>query len=214
MDPMENLRATMALRLLTIYFGWLLLGPHLFAETRCAVVLRVNDNEGQPITGHIVKVIDETGLVKSIYRLKNGRVDICDLGFGTFSLRIESCHPVTISGVREDLKETVNLFTTASRCISRDGYLIGCEVYLRVVGVHREPLEGVEAIFGEKPALLSDKYGRITTSAGFTYSPRSGKFESSVTSLSLKLQGYKPIQDTVTCNIGGRIERTIQMVPE
>jgi hypothetical protein len=174
----------------------------LCAADFCAVTVSIHTRDGIPLLPQ-VDVVDASGKVVQTLRARNGLAEICDLGFGEYSLDISpgSCTHTTLHGVRVYYGHTKHYEVISGDCPDEELMRTSCMFYFRVRDQTGKKLPGV-AITGGQGIERTDSYGRAAVYVGV------GKSET----LQFAMPGREPQLFTAACKVPVEIDREI-LVP-
>jgi hypothetical protein len=129
------------------------------------VRLTVVDREKRPVDDAVAELIDARARVISSAAITRGRGEICDIPFGSYSIKIDTNagapHPVIIVGVIGDPFRVQSIEVILDTGPSGDvgpEMGTGCLAYLRVVQSDGAGVQGVE-VEGVR-GVTTDRYGR------------------------------------------------------
>jgi hypothetical protein len=176
----------------------------VYAADFCAVTVSIHTPRGIPLRSQI-NVVDGSGRTVQTLRAKNGLAEICDLGFGAYSLDISpgSCAHTTLHEVSVYYGHTKHYEVISGPCPDQDLVLSSCMFYFRVRDPAGNKLPSL-TISGGGTTAQTDGYGRAVmyTNVG----------TSKV--LQFAAAGFEPQSFEADCKSPIEIDREITMLPK
>lgn len=174
------------------------------ADTFCALRVEIFHLDGTiPALGGKVLLLDGADKVIGSFRATDGTVEICDLGFGTFSVVLETsvCVPTKVIGLRSTTTRKPQLLRLFQNiCFNGEGEVFpeSCSVYFRAKDRGSgKPLAGVEISAGVI-RIATDSYGRAFLAQIAGPADYSIRFQDgTTTSLSLFCKDYKRLEQEI-----------------
>ena len=148
-----------------------LVGPACGAEY-CAFHVVVEDPAGRS-SGVSVPVVvrDSAGRVVASSKTRDGKADLCDVGFGSFDIEIgsdELCGQIFIRHVPTRLGVDVTLKAVLNDCLDPSWIADGCMVLLRARDGNGDPVPRARLeTDGRSTESQTDSYGRLLFGIGF-----------------------------------------------
>ncbi len=175
-------------------------------DRECLVKVKVMGTDGTPFRHALVEVVDSAGHVVLTTRSTDGVAELCDAGFGEYSVRVmgTSCLPTVISRVWFRPGNPLDLVAVVNSCeYIRDNHS-ACEAYFRVQTAEGKPIAFPRAV---SPVtnwnVVGDRYGRIT------FPLRMGR----EVTIRLEAPGFAPQPATIRCESVEEIERRVVLGP-
>jgi len=134
------------------------------AQSACALRVRVYDPDFRPLDSIPVVIRMDDGRIIGHLRTKNGTAELCDIGWGTFSVMVgqEMCGQVEIRHLYISQINTLEVPVVYRNC---HGMMIwsACSVLVRVRGQDGRNLTSATLEIAERPngTLAPDAFGRI-----------------------------------------------------
>jgi hypothetical protein len=140
-------------------------------KNECALIVFVVE-EGKPVNGSNVDLLDSTGKVVQSKKSINGKADFCDFGFGLHSVRIWNDYPgeycqTIAKGFTFIQQFSQHVTIVTNRCLGDVGQVVGgnsttCDAFLRISSPDGTKLPGVSIKSNQKQfgPQTSDQYGR------------------------------------------------------
>jgi hypothetical protein len=168
---------------------------------QCVLRLHVQDIDGRGVPGRFELVNEKGQTVLSSETNTQGDGQICDFGFGSYSIVIAPgrCNGTTISSVRAIPGRTQRLSAIVNSCDRDLWEPSGCSAYLRVKDQNGVSLSGVSILSPTAPQKTSDRYGRVVVPL------RIG----SADLVTLAKEGYVARRITFRCSERGQLEREV-----
>jgi hypothetical protein len=127
--------------------------------------LTITQSDGSVAGPVVAQILDDQGRQLQSTQVAGGHGVICDLGFGTHSIRVErdGYLPVTLSGVRAIFGLTQHLALIMNPIADRGSQGGGgnaCRVYFRIRTVDDHPVPEADVLLNAHH-FRADEYGRV-----------------------------------------------------
>ncbi len=175
----------------------------MYSADFCAVTVSIHTRDGTPLLSQ-VNVTDGSGNIVETVRAKNGLAEICDLGFGEYSLDISpgSCAHTTLHRVTGYYGHTKHYEVISGPCPDQELVRTSCMFYFRVRDPSGKKLQGV-SITGNRGVERTDGYGRAAVYVDV------GKSEA----LQFAIPGRETQLFTAACKVPVEVDREIIIPP-